>query len=387
MVIGGYNKTKTPTTMTNKIVSIPSVLESHNIPVESVTNTQIDGLKVSHNNQSFIVGKLALNEGNSPHKVINCAPNDTDYQVLLKTALYLTNGLTNKRPISLTTGFPFSTFKMNEKHSVKLIKGIGEIDIDTRPFGGLGNESIIPQIFSVNTMPELIASTLAVRSENENINGGLFIVSLGYGTLEIGMSTDSGFIQRTFNSNSGIRYAVKSAMQKLEEEYYLGLRNEHQFDSSFRDGHIILQRKRVDLTEIRREALKEYYRDIVSPLIKNTWTDDDFQKAKALVLVGGGALYTELVNEFYEEFDGILSIVIPDDPLTMASRGYKINSQKIVKENELNRDVIPVGIDIGNANTVITIGEQEFKNKKIMEPQTNDEKILTDLPNANENDV
>lgn len=374
--------------MTNNIVSIPSVLESHNVPVEGVTNTQIDGLKVSHNDQSFIVGKLALNEGNSPHKVINCAPNDTDYQVLLKTALYLTNGLTNNRPISLTTGFPFSTFKMNEKRSVKLIKGIGEIDIDTRPFGGSGNESIIPQIFSVNTMPELIASTLAVRSDSENMHGGLFIVSLGYGTLEIGMSTHSGFIQRTFNSNSGIRYAVKAAMQKLEEEYYLGLRNEHQFDSSFREGHIILQRKRVDLTEIRREAVKEYYRDIVSPLIQNTWTDDDFQKAKTLVLVGGGALYTELVNEFYDEFDGILNIVVPEDPLTMASRGYKIHSEKIIKDNELKSDVIPVGIDIGNANTAICIGGQKSIVDNDMEKQADNgsSKIYADLSSSSERD-
>jgi hypothetical protein len=345
--------------MPNQIITIPSVLESHNLPIKGVTNSQNNGIKIFHNKQSFIVGELALSEGKSPHKVINCAPADTDYQVLLKTALYLTNQLTDEVPLSLTTGFPFSTYKMNQKHSHKLIKSISEIEVDERPFGGKNKVFVEPQIMNVNTMPELIAATLAVRSDTDNVSGGLFIVSLGYGTLEIGMSTNSGFIQRTFNSSSGLRYAVKSAMKKLEEEYYLGLRNEHQFDSSFKEGHIILQRKRVDLTEIRRVALKEYYRDIISPLIKNTWNDDDFQKANSIVLVGGGALYKELINEFFEEFDGILTVIEPDDPLTMASKGYKLNSEKFIKENESNNGVIPVGIDIGNANTVITIGGQD----------------------------
>ncbi|MDR9364831.1 MAG: hypothetical protein RI575_05815 [Balneolaceae bacterium] len=356
--------------MKKNIVSLPSVLESHNSPLINVTNERIEGLKLFHDDQYYIVGNLALNEGNSPHKVINCSPDDTDYQVLMKSSLYLAECLRNGKPIQVTTGFPFSTYRMNIKGAKELVGAMDSIIIDLRTIGEDADTEIRMPNVDIDIMPELLASTLAARSGEMGVKGGVFVVSLGYGTLEIGMSTDSGFIQRTFNSGSGIRYAVKSAMNKLEKNYYLGLRNEHQFDRSFRKGAITLNRRRIDLTAVRKEALIEYYKDIVSPLIMNTWTDDDFSKVNTLVLVGGGALYSDLVNEFYEEFNGILSINIPDDPLTMASTGYALNSNKKIEYSgkKPGKDIIPVGIDIGNANSVITL----FTNDKAEEISGNE---------------
>lgn len=98
---------------------------------------------------------------------------------------------------------------------------------------------------------------IAARNGEVDISGGMFVVSIGFGTMEIGLSTDNGFIQRTFNSGPGVRYAISSAMKMLQENYYLGLRTEHQFDDAFHKGIITLNRKRIDLSEVKKESLQE----------------------------------------------------------------------------------------------------------------------------------
>lgn len=336
-------------------ITLPSVLEINNSPIVGVTKSKLDGLKIIHNEENYIVGNLALSEGASPHKIINCSPGDYDYDVLFKAALSIIHSEVGERPLAISTGFPFSTYEMNKGTAMEYVKSINEITINSETFGGKGYEKHSPNIKEVYIMPELLASTLAVRQNESHVKlGGVFIVSLGYGTLEIGMSTNSGFTRRTFNSGPGLRYAVKNAMEMMESKYYLGMRNEHQFDKSFLNGFTTIRRNRVDISEIRRESLSEYYRDIISPLIRNTWTDIDFEKSNTLVLVGGGALYQDLIDRFNDEFDGILSIVVPEDALNMASIGYAQNSFLNVQKSHINEDIISVGIDIGNANTVIT---------------------------------
>ena len=329
----------------------PSVLESYNSELNQVTTNQLSGLKVKYQNRDFLVGKLALSEGNSPHKAINSSPEEVDYQVLMRSALLLSNEIISGGKLHLTTGFPFSTYQMNQKKAVDLIKEYANIVHDKRPYGGEGYEDKPIRIGNVNVIPELHGSIIAARNGEVEITGGMFVVSVGFGTLEIGLSTDDGFIQRTFNSGPGVRYSINSAMKKLQENHYLGLRTEHQFDDAFHKGSITLNRKRIDLSEVKKDSLREYYSDVISPLIKNTWTDEDFNKSSTLVLVGGGALYADLVNAFREEFDGILNIIVPDEPMLMASKGYMIHAQR----NSQVVEGTPVGIDIGNAHTCISV--------------------------------
>lgn len=337
---------------------LPSVLEINNNPIIGVTKSKIDGLKVLHNDENYIVGNLALSEGASPHKIINCSPGDYDYDVLFKAALSVIHDEVGDSPIALTTGFPFSTYEMNKNHGLEYVKSINEVTINSEPYGGKGNEKYSLNIKHIYLMPELLASTLAVRYDDSLLTpGGIFTVSLGYGTLEIGMSTSTGFTRRTFNSGPGLRYAVKNAMQMMESKYYLGMRNEHQFDKSFLNGFTTVRRNRIDLSEIRKESLSEYYRDIISPLIKNSWNDADFEKSSALILVGGGALYQDLIDRFNDEFEGILDILVPKDALNMASIGYALNSFNKIQNSNINEEIISVGIDIGNANTVISFAD------------------------------
>ncbi|TVQ67692.1 MAG: ParM/StbA family protein [Balneolaceae bacterium] len=334
----------------------PSVIESTNALLTNVSSTRLEGLKIQHENQDYIVGNLALIEGTSPHKAINCAPDEMDYQLLIKSALLIAERMVNSRPMVVTTGFPYSTFQIFKSAATEFVKSIQNVSQDEKPFGGYDYRNTELKIASVHIIPELIGSILSIRNSMMNIRGGMFVVSLGYGTLEIGLSTDNGIVQRTFGSGNGLRFALDSAMRELSNTHYLGLRNEHQFDESFKTGSIIANRKRLDLTEIRKKVLAQYYRDVISPIIRNTWTDEDFSRVSTLVLVGGGAHYEDLVNQFREEFDGILTVEVPEEPHKMASHGYALHS----RNNRGNSEGEPVGIDIGNANTAVTTIVDDF---------------------------
>lgn len=340
--------------MSIKSYIFPSVFEGHNTELRNVTEDQLRGMKITEGNADYIVGDLALAEGNSPHKAINSSPHDIDYKLLLNAGLLTAINGTDET-ITVTTGFPFSTIQLNQKDATSLISNIQSINHDTSPFGGNGRQTKSVSINRVDVIPELIGCIIAARNGDMQKKGNFFMVSLGYGTLELGLSTDDGIIQRTFNSASGVRFAIDLAMKEMAKTHYVGLRTEHQFDTAFKRGNITANRKRTDLSEIRKKALTQYYKDVVSPLIKNTWTDDDFTRSNTLILVGGGALYPDLIDCFREEFDGFANIEIPQNPLMMASQGYCIRSQKLAG----NGNGLAVGLDIGNAHTTVSIYEQD----------------------------
>lgn len=93
--------------------------------------------------------------------------------------------------------------------------------------------------------------------------------------------------------------------------------------------------------------LKSYFENIVRPALASAFQDSDFASYSKLYLVGGGAYYSNLTNIISQEFEGILNVEIPEDPELMAVKGYSINTLK------QGSDGIPVGIDMGNANTLI----------------------------------
>lgn len=102
----------------------PSVLESFNFDLKKVTTNHLSGIKIKHNNKDYLVGELALREGNSPHKAINSSPEDVDYQVLMKSALLISRTMTSDSRLNITTGFPFSTFQMNQKKRPVLLNNL-----------------------------------------------------------------------------------------------------------------------------------------------------------------------------------------------------------------------------------------------------------------------
>ena len=63
------------------IYSFPSVFEGSNANLNHVSNDLINGLKIYIDDNSYILGNLALSEGQSPRKSINTSPNETEYKL------------------------------------------------------------------------------------------------------------------------------------------------------------------------------------------------------------------------------------------------------------------------------------------------------------------
>ncbi len=340
--------------MNIRSISFPSVIEGHNNDLVNVAKDQLNGLKIREGEEDYIIGNLALSEGRNPHKAINSSPEEIDYKLLLKAGI-LTASNYVKEPMVITTGFPSSTININKNQANEYISGLDSVVCDSRPFGGRDQQSLQFSVNRVEIIPELIGGIIAMRSGGTQRTGNFFMVSLGYGTLEIGLSTDGGIIQRTEATAPGLRYAVDWAMKELMQNYYVGLRTEHQFDAAFQRGNITVNRKRIDLAEIRKRALTHYYKDVVTPLLRNTWEDEDFNRANTIILMGGGALYPEIVNNFTEEFGSFANVEVADNPTTVASRGFCIRSRNIAGGGT----EAAVGLDIGNAHTTVSVFEEQ----------------------------
>ncbi len=338
-----------------KSISFPSVVEGYNTSLINVAKDQLNGLKIQDNGDDYIIGNLALSEGRNPHKAINSSPDEVDYRLLAKAGIVIAANFV-KEPMVITTGFPFSNININKIAARDYLSGLDSIAFDSRTIGGRDHQTLQFAVNRVDVIPELIGGIIAIRGGEHQRTGNFFMVSLGYGTVEIGLSTDGGIIQRTEGSGPGLRYAIDLAKKDLMQNYYVGLRTEHQFDIAFQRGNIMVNRKRIDLSEIRKHALSHYYKDVISPLIRNTWDDDDFSKANTIILIGGGAQYPEIAECFSEEFSGFANIEVPDNPTTIASRGFCIRSLNLAGGNS----DAAVGIDIGNAHTTVSVFEKEY---------------------------
>lgn len=339
-------------------ITFPSVIEGHNSSLFNVANNQLNGLKLRLDNNDYMLGNLALTEGENPHKAINSSPEDKDYRLLINAGLLLASRYAQS-PFNVATGFPFSSYMINKKVASELISSVDNVQHDTRTYGGADLQSKTVMVNRVDVIPELIAGTLGVRKTMDK-SGNFFVISLGYGTTEIGLSTDDGITQRTRGSSNGLRVAINWLKDQLMEQHYLGMRTEHQMDTVFQRGHMTVNRKRINVTELRTDALRHYYQEVVSPLIRYTWQDEDFDRTDTIMLVGGGAMYPELVELFKNEFGGFLNIEVADDPITMASRGYCLRAASLTP-NSFNSSV---GIDVGNAQTTITVFENDKELRK-----------------------
>jgi plasmid segregation protein ParM len=338
------------------IEQIPSVFESNNAELRFVSKDFVNGLKISHNNIDYIVGNLALNEGVSPHKNINSAPDELDYNLLLKAGLLIGNQKLGN-PITVTTGFPFSTFQLYKNEAKTKIAKEHEVEFDSSTFSNGSRKKLIVEVDNVSVMPEVVGCALALRRQH-HAKGNFFMISLGYGTFEAILSTaDGGLVQRSALSTYGLRYAINLMQVELSKNYYLDLKNEHQLDTAFRNSFIFLNRKKVDLKELKKQVLKQYYDDIISPALRNAFTDSDFSKSSTMYLAGGGAFYEDLIENFKNEFDGIVDVIVPENAAHLAAIGYCYNSLASNGGDESRA----IGIDIGNATTVIASFSKDMK--------------------------
>lgn len=337
-----------------EVIKYPSVFESSNLELRNVARDLVSGLKIYHNDIGYLVGELALSEGNSPHRNINSSPDEDDFRIFLKSGLLLASQKLGS-PITVTTGFPFSTFQVFKEPAYQLLEQEHLIEFDTHTFGGGGRKKVAVEVDRASVLPEVVGCSIAIRQTEPDVKGNFFVISLGFGTMEAILSTEGGLVQRSSVSTFGLRHAVNLITRELQKDYYLDLKTEHQIDQYFSDGTIFLNRKRLDLRELRKQVLTQYFRDVISPSLKKAFKDSDFAKAEDLYLAGGGGNYSDLVSLIQEEFDGILNVHVPQNPEQLASIGYCYNSLAI---NGGARDKA-VGLDLGNSSTILTTFKQE----------------------------
>ena len=332
-----------------EITTIPSIFESSPNTFDKTTNQLVKGLKIKHDNKFYIVGELAENEGIMPHKEINCSPDSLDYNIMMKSALLVANAKIGN-PITVTTGFPFATYRLNRDEAQKNLIKDHLVEHDASTFSNGSVRKMVIEVKSGKILPEVLAASLAVRTI-ENSNQDFFMFSLGYGTFETMFSSPSSDFstQRASSSALGLVYAVDLLRDELNNMQYTSMQNDRYFDLALQNAFIFLNRKKVDITDIRKEVLNRYYDNIISPHVKRAFTDKEFSKAKAIYLSGGGALYPELVARFMEEFKDIMEVKIPDNPNHLAVKGYCLTSAKINGEDTTQA----VGIDLGNSSTIV----------------------------------
>ncbi len=334
-----------------KTFTIPSVIEANGLDLAGVSSNLIDGLKLFHEDSlPYIIGDLAIREGVSPHKTINSSPTDKDYKLLAHAAMLIA-AKTVEGSLCVTTGFPFFNYQIFRQKAYEFFQDNHHIRYDASPFS---NTSLAEQNISVvkaMVIPELQGCNLAIRKSDRAEEGAFFLVSLGYGTFEAALSMPSGIVQRTAVSGSGVRYAVQSAIRELLRTYNIGLNAEHMFDQGFRTGKIVLNRDVLNIEDLRKKHLTIYFNEVISPLLAKTFSDKDYLSCSKLILVGGGALYEDLEALFKKEFDGVLEVQVQPEPSLCASKGYAIHS----KINSEGINANPVGLDIGNATTVLSL--------------------------------
>ncbi|HCN84963.1 MAG TPA: hypothetical protein DIT07_15300 [Sphingobacteriaceae bacterium] len=332
------------------IQSFSSLIENNNSILANTSRDLLNGLKINHDNQWYVCGNLALNEAQFPHKLINSSPTDVDYQLLLKAAMLLVHESV-EQPLTITTGFPYATYRVYKDQAIEYLKKTHIIEYDSSTFSSTGGKkTVMLDVQNVDVIPEIAACTIALRKGETQASGNFFVLSCGFGTFESVLSMDSGIVEHTMISTLGMRYAVNVMMNDLVKNYYLEFRNAHLLDEAFQKGHIILNKKNIDLKEMRKNALKTYYNEVISPNLRNVITDANLMKTNKIYLCGGAMYYQDLVDCFKAEFGDIASLEFVSDPANVASKGYALNSLRI--SGGLTKSSI--GIDIGNATTVVT---------------------------------
>jgi hypothetical protein len=337
-------------------VSFPSIFEPVYGNTENSATDLLNGIKIKNGNNWYIVGNLAKYGGFNPTRIINSSPAEGDFEILFKSALVLASERV-KSPLCLTLGFPFSTYNIYKGAAEQFLsKRNFLVEYDTQTYDNVGGiKRTMVEVEKFDIIPEIVGSIIGIKTlyGGKLSSGNFIVISLGFGTLEGAMASKNGLIQRTVFSSFGISYAINNLGRELNKQYYLSLKNEYQLDDAFVNGYITINRKKIDLKPLRREILNQYYKSVISPIIRKYFTDADFENCETMYLVGGGAHYQDLVDCFNEEFKDIVSVTVYPNPENIASTGYLYNTLKFAN----GQMVQSVGLDLGNSSTVLTILE------------------------------
>ena len=341
--------------MNDTTINFPSIFETAFGNTENSAKDLLNGLKIKRGEKWYLVGNLARKGAINAGRVVNASPKEEDFDILFRSAI--TNVIEKvDHPFVITLGLPFSTYNVYKSAAEYYLgKRHFMIDYDTRTFNLIGN--ITKNTFIVDQyeiIPEIVGGIIGLKklipqAENENF----IALSFGFGTMEGALATTDGLVHRTNFSSHGIRYVINNLARELNQKYFLEMKNEYQLDEAFVKGSLFTNRKLIDLTDMRKELLIQYYKEVVSPQLRKHFTDADLESCDKIYLMGGGANYNELYEAVREEFSNFIPVEVAPHPEYIISIGYLYNSLRLSDKKAARC----IGIDLGNATTAVSYFE------------------------------
>jgi hypothetical protein len=333
-----------------KITGFTSLLEASYGKLPVASSSLLNGIRIRHEDTWYLVGQACRNLSRNPHRLVNATPEEVDYQVLFLSALLLSTQNSSER-IELTVGFPYSTYNIYRSIAEKfLLKKNFVIEYDTATYkkDGIIEKKLI-EIGNFELIPELAACVIGLKKHYRIPEENFLIISLGFGTIEIGVVSAEGLNKRTVISIPGIVRCIKNLRDELEKEHIVGFMTDHQLDDAFVKGSVILNRNLINLKNIRSNILKSFYKEYISDTLKSMISDRDFERIEKIYVCGGGVHYEELQQLFRNEFDKFTQLEFVKESDVLAATGYYYNSVRISN----GPSSIPVGIDLGNSSTYV----------------------------------
>lgn len=333
-----------------KITGFTSLLETSYGKTAVSANSLLSGLRIKHEDNWYLVGDACKNLGRNPHRIVNATPEEIDYKVLFLSALLMSTDHYSEK-INLTLGFPFSTYNMFKPLAERFLQKKNftiEYDSSVYKRDGIVEKKLI-DIENFDIIPELAACVIGLKREYKVHENNFLMISLGFGTTEIGIVTDGGLNKRTVISVPGIIRCIKNFRDELEREHLIGFMTDHQLDEAFKKGSLILNRTNINVQAIRTNILKAFYKEYVSDTIRSMISDRDFENLQKIYVCGGGVNYPEIRDAFKAEFERVVPVEMVAEPDTLAAVGYYHNSLKM-QQNSATKSI---GIDLGNSSTYI----------------------------------
>ena len=339
-----------------KIQGFPSLLETSYGKLPQTSSNFINGMRLRYQDNWYILGNECRNQGRNPHRLINASPEEPDYGILYTGALSLACRNSNEKFV-VTTGFPQSVYNSYRGMAEKfLAQRYFTVEVDTSTYkkdGIVEKRNVEVEHFEV--IPELTACAIGLKRHYKVPEEHFLLVSLGFGTAEIGVVSNEGINKRTIISIPGMIQCIRSLRDELEKENVTGFMTEHQLDDAFVKGSLILNRKVINISSLRDNIIRAYYKGYISDTIRSQVSDRDFERIEKIYIVGGGIHHPEMQNCFHEEFDKFTKLDVVDEPDTVAAYGYYYNSVKLSNSNATT----PLGIDLGNSSTIVCFNDEQ----------------------------
>jgi hypothetical protein len=327
----------------------------------SVVATKTDftnnkGIEFKIDGKTYLVGGLAMKQREWV-RPLNAKPNEAEWQALLYSALLQIPG----REFAVVLGCPH---KLRQVFADKLPNG--EISIEL-PSGSV-EKKVISKIAVV---PECAGHALAYKEFLTSYES-VIVISVGYGTVEVGAADSGGVIQDSLHSlECGLHLVSGQLQQELfklgHERPDINERQIHHWDEILKqivDGSndLVIRRRNEkplmyqDLRGLSDQLLRAYTERLIYEL--STYFEQRYHHRHPVVLTGGGVLHPIVRETLTEYLQSQRYDVLETPPrellLSSAALGYKSLSEHLYKD--LSKTVRRVGIDIGN-NTLVAVAD------------------------------